>query len=804
MKKFIMKSILALAAVFTVAGCVLEQYETDQFSGVPSLTAFAPNPIYRGGELTLIGSYLEQVAEVQIPGVEPITEITVETSGEKSRIKVTLPNTTEEVGVITLVTKSGTVLTSKTELTYTEPVVFGDFSPKTAMPGDVITVTGDYMNLIREVIFEGAAYATGEALSEQTRWEMNVVVPDNAITGRFILGDADEVAEPDNVANKVYSSEELVIGDPTVNSLGNITPKAGDKVIVTGKYLAMIASASVTDVPVEFEVEAGDVHGKSLTFIVPETAGEGDIILKSFAGKEFVAGSIAPVVPTELSIAATERYKAGLTAVISGKNLDLVTGVKLGGASCDYTYDEQAKTITLTISEKSVDGGVELSMANGTVVALEQTIELVKPVITSVAPLELYAGDENVVVDGTDLDLVTGVAIGAKAEEFILENGVISISTTVSSVSGKIILTLANGVKVESDDEVKMNYHAFVVVTERPDAQHIGEEVVLKGSNFDLVENIFIGDAKVTKYLARTAEEVRFLMPYNKVGSYTMSFHLFSGDIENQPAPIEVLLEREFITAWEGSLQIGWGEGGRVAVPVTAFEGVNAGAKLRLHYTQVDGQWDQAQLNNGAWTTISFPEVPSGTLVPTDLYGWFEDGILDRITELTLTKEILDNILSNAGDYEGVLCGMIIQGSGLTFTKVDIVGEIAQEITLWEGEAIVDDWGNQPYLLSDAGVELAAANAQAGQTVYFYIEPLEAAWQVKIQEGHWGPEYAAICSAGNTNEGEFNEYDLEANGGKYGLVLTEDILAAAYTQQWWGGTFLANGDNLKITKITLL
>ena len=801
-----MKSILALATVFTVAGCVLEQYETDQFSGVPALTAFAPNPIYRGGELTIIGSYLEQVAEVQIPGVEPITDITVETSGAKARIKVTLPNTTEEVGVIKLVTKSGTVLTSKTELTYTEPVVFGDFTPKKAMPGDVITISGDYMNLIHEVIFEGSAYATGESLSDQTRREMKVVVPDNAITGRFILGDADEVADPDNVANKVYSNEELVIGDPTVNSLGDITPKAGDVVTVTGKYLAMIASASVSDVPVEFEVEAGDVHGKSLSLKVPDTAGAGDIVLTSFAGKKFVAGSIAPVVPTELSIAATERYKAGLTAVISGKNLDLVTGVKLGGASCDYSYDEQTKTITLTISDKCVDGGVELSMANGTVVTMDQTIELVKPVITAIAPVELYAGDENVLVDGTDLDLVTAVAIGAKQEEFVLTDGVLDISTTVSSVSGKIYLTLANGVVVESTEEVTMKYHAFVVVSERPDAQHIGEEVVLKGSNFDLVENIFIGEAKVTKYLARTAEEVRFLMPYNKIGSYTMSFHLFSGDIENQPAPIEVLLEREFITAWEGSLQIGWGDGGRVLVPVTAFEGVNAGAKLRLYYTQVDQQWDQAQLNNGAWKTISFPEVLSGTLVPTDLYGWFTDGILDRITELTLTKEILDNILSNAGDCEGVRCGMIIQGSGLTFTKVEIVGEIAQEITLWEGEAIADDWGNQPNLLSDAGVELAAANAQAGQTVYFYIEPLETDWKLQIVEGHWGPVYASICNVGNSNteDGKFTEYDLAGNGGKYGLVLTDDILTAAMTQQWWGGTFIANGDNVKITKITLL
>ena len=127
-----------------------------------------------------------------------------------------------------------------------------------------------------------------------------------------------------------------------------------------------------------------------------------------------------------------------------------------------------------------------------------------------------------------------------------------------------------------------------------------------------------------------------------------------------------------------------------------------------------------------------------------------------------------------------------------------------KEVVLWEGEAIADDWGNQPTILSDAGLELVDAGATAGQTLYFYFEPLEEAWQVKIVEGHWGPTYAAICSEGNDNGGEFTVYDLAGNDGKFGLELTQEILDAALTQQWWGGAFLLNGDNIKCTKVTLL
>ena len=31
----------------------------------------------------------------------------------------------------------------------------------------------------------------------------------------------------------------------------------------------------------------------------------------------------------------------------------------------------------------------------------------------------------------------------------------------------------------------------------------------------------------------------------------------------------------------------------------------------------------------------------------------------------------------------------------------------------------------------------------------------------------------------------------------------KSMLDAAYTQQWWGGTFILNGDNEKCTKIAL-
>ncbi len=792
---------LALACLTILASCVKEdQLSTEQFSDTQvRFSAFAPNPVARGGALRIMGSNLQKVSEVVIPGVDPIKDIEVISEGKISEIRVIVPVDGPEVGLVSVVADN-VKYTSKTELSYSEPIEFTGFSPLEAMPGDIITVKGDYMNNIRQITFAGGTVVT--EFEKQSRYELQVCVPPTAISGKIILGDVDEDNNPDGlVSNLFYSEEELTIGDPSINEgeIGLI--KAGSEVVVEGEYLNMIKSISFGEVGAAFSVSE---DATSLSTTLPETAVDATLTLTSYAGKTFEYAAYSTVVPTELAVSA-ERYKAGDAVTVSGKDLDLVTSANLSGVSVDYVYDAESSSLSFNIPATSANGPVNLGLANGKSVSTDE-LTLVVPVISSLSPLSIYAGDGNITVSGTDLDLVVSATLGGSPVEIAegASDTQLELVTTATSVGGKVALTLENGVVVESGQSIEMQYHALVVVSEMPAAQHIGEEVVLKGTNFDLVENVFVGDAKVTRYLARTAEELRFLMPYNKIGSYQIRFQLFSGDVETLATPIEVQLERSFTTAWEGNTTISWGDGGRVAVPLKAFEGVEPGAKLRLHYSQFDQKWAQAQINNGSWAPLSFPEV-SGTLVPTDIYGWFADGILDRITDLTLTAEVLDNIRSNAGDFEGVQCGIIIQGQDLLFTKVEIVGEISQEITIWEGEMIADNWGNQPTFGNDTAPEFTENGVSVGQTIYFYITPLDPAWKLQIVEGHWGPTYASICSIGNDTEGgKFTEYDLEANGGKFGLKITQEIYDAALTQQWWGGIFLFNGDKTKITKITVL
>ena len=791
---FRFSALLALCSLIGVVACSREELSTDQFADdTVVFSAFAPNPVVRGAELRIKGSNLDRIVEVQIPGSEPITDIEVVSSGRISEIRVITPSAGAEAasvtGPVVIVDENGKAYESKAELTFTEGIVLDSFSPASAMPGDVVTVKGDYLYNVQQIVLKNGVYVTGDQIVSKNRRELKFIVPSNAVTGPVTIGDVDEINNPDGlIPNNVPSKSELVIGDPTVASADRGALKSGAEVTVTGKYLDMIASASFGGVAVDYIVAE---DGKSLKVVLPATAVDGDIVLVSFAGKEFNAGAYTTVVPTDVEIAAETRYKAGLTAVITGKDLDLVTGADLAGTALDIVYADGK--IAFTIPDAAVDGAVTLALANGKTVATE-AVELAKPVIKEVTPAELYAGDENITVKGEDLDLVTAVTLGGREAEFkVIDEKTIEIVTTLTSVSGKVAFTLANGVAVESEQEVKVNYHSKVIITEMPAMQHIGQEVVLKGSNFSLVENIFIGDAKVTQYSMRTDEEVRFLMPWNPVGMYSISFLLFDGDTETVATQIEVGLELDIKTIWEGSEHIAWSGMQTLAWGGYDWSTVKPGTIMTAYFTQDENPdyGPQIRFANGSWSSLPTPLAIAGggdgniMLDPGATYYSFK-----------LTASDLD-VLVNQG-------GLVITGTFFTVTKITLTTEISQEKTLWEGELVADDWANQPYALSDAGVELLNAGAQAGQSIYFYVDPIEQAWKLEIVEGHWGPTYCSFCSVGNDTEGgKFTEYDLDANGGKIKITLTQAMLDAAYVQQWWGGTFVLNGDNVKVTKITI-
>ena len=140
--------LLLTGSGISFTSCQGDDVDTNQFTGGISLNVFGPCPVARGGELRFIGSGMNQVTAVSIPGCADITDIQVISDRE---IRVTVPQEAEE-GYVILRTPNGDIQT-ETKITYSEPITLDSFSPTSVLPGETLTITGDYLNLMQKVIF---------------------------------------------------------------------------------------------------------------------------------------------------------------------------------------------------------------------------------------------------------------------------------------------------------------------------------------------------------------------------------------------------------------------------------------------------------------------------------------------------------------------------------------------------------------------------------------------------------------------------------------------------------------------------
>ena len=147
--------------------------DTNQYKGGISLNVFGPSPVSRGGVLRFLGSGMDKVTAVAIPGCDDITDIEVVSDTE---IRVTVPQTAQP-GLVVLKTPKGDI-TTKTELTFTEPIALEAFAPAEVKPGSELTITGEYLNLIKEVIFADEVTVPADEFVSQSRQEIKVIVPD--------------------------------------------------------------------------------------------------------------------------------------------------------------------------------------------------------------------------------------------------------------------------------------------------------------------------------------------------------------------------------------------------------------------------------------------------------------------------------------------------------------------------------------------------------------------------------------------------------------------------------------------------
>lgn len=628
--------------------------DTNQYKGGISLNVFGPSPVSRGGVLRFLGSGMDKVTAVVIPGCDDITDIEVVSDTE---IRVTVPQTAQP-GLVVLKTPKGDI-TTKTELTFTEPIALEAFAPAEVKPGSELTITGEYLNLIKEVIFADEVTVPADEFVSQSRQEIKVIVPDSAQTGKFILSDGAEIP------NWIYSEGELEVTLPSVEApLDLVDKKPGDVIRVSGKNFDLVKKVQMPNGDeVEFTMTASS-EGDELTFTLPDNVSDGEVTVLPASDVKVVVATVVVATPSNVVAVPAVNLRGGDMITLKGANMDLVTDVTFPGVEEAVGLESQNSTeIKVLMPAAAISGDLQLNTNSGKATAV--SIATAKPENISYSAATVPAG-EALTVKGINMDVVSAVVFSGNVEVTVSDATATAISLTVPTTAetGALLLKMANGESVEAPS-LTIEKPVCAYLPALPDKLVRGRIVELEIVNADKLTNVLLNEASV-QYINDAAKGVLMLnVPAELDGTYSLKLISSNGEIA-----YDVLVVANEETVWAGPLDISWGDGGRVLVPAVSFAKVTAGTVMKVYFDQKDQTWAQAQFNYGDWSGIAFSLFDT-TMVPTDIYGWsFES----RVMELTLTQEILDNIQAKQGDCEDQTnVGIIIQGSDLTFTKITIV-----------------------------------------------------------------------------------------------------------------------------------
>ena len=638
-----------------------DDLSTDQYGNDISLQSFGPCPVLRGGTLYLYGTNLDQIESVNLPGADPITAYEIIQSGYNSKISIQVPAEKCEPGQIVLKTKKGGEITSVSPITYREDIEITQFyvgneGTLVGNVGDVVTIKGDYLNLMHGVIFAGSDTIKEAEFVGHDRYTIQVKIPVEARTGVITL--TDTLKDGTSLETK----EELTINTPEATPIENRNIKAGEILSIKGSAFDQIAS-------VKFEgatVDAADFKSQSaaeITVAVPAKATDGTFYVVTKSGIEVPVGNIITVVPTQL-VATPNPVKNGAEITITGKDMDLITGIAFPNAAASQLNKVETTKVTSTVPEDAQTGDITLSLANGKTVTVAYT--LVKPTVASCTPAAITAG-EKTVIKGTDLDLVKSITFPGDVEQtvdkFAAQNAqAIAVTVPAACAGSGFKLNLKNGTTVNIDGQLSIKAATDpAIASVTPGEAIAGSTITITGKNFQNIQNLYIGSYKVNRYTSRSNTEIVCQVPATaEVGTYKIVMEDLDGNKIEGPEFKVVPAEKdiaELVTNMDNGkitypFDFSWSSGsGKFYLTKDVFEKVKVkvGSKLIVYKDPTVKGQVQINKNEDGWPNIT------------------------TIADWNPSESKLEYVFDETAVEVAHSCGFAIQGDLTGVTKITIL-----------------------------------------------------------------------------------------------------------------------------------
>ncbi|MFT3935428.1 MAG: IPT/TIG domain-containing protein [Chitinophagaceae bacterium] len=228
---------LLLFVLFASAVCCIGACKKSDNPGSSKveLLSFGPSGAKHGDTIYFIGHNLNKVTAVQLTGATVAANAFIQQTSE--RITFLIPTATQE-GYVTLKTPDGDIV-SKTKINFNVSIKITSMT-KQAKPGENISIKGEYLNWIKQIVFAKDVAET--TFVSRTFNELVVKIPAAAQSGKlsvYFVGTKPLTVETDSV---------LLVTMPTIGALSPnpVLPKSD--LTITGANLDMISGITFTGV----------------------------------------------------------------------------------------------------------------------------------------------------------------------------------------------------------------------------------------------------------------------------------------------------------------------------------------------------------------------------------------------------------------------------------------------------------------------------------------------------------------------------------------------------------------------------
>ncbi len=503
---------LLFTVLFIAGASVLftscEKDEEEGYGSEVLFESYGPMPIARGAVLNFIGRNMDQVTAIVLPGNIEITEFGTKTS---ELVTITVPQNSVE-GYVVVKTPQGDI-TTKSPMSFSEPISIANFTPATVKAGMELTITGDYLNLVKEVIFTDRITVGDSSFISQSRAQLKLIVPAEAQTGKIAVSNGEE----DPII--IFSEATLAVTLPAFTTIAPNPVKAGKQLTITGTDLDLVKTVVLGG---DKQLTTFASHSETEIVIdVPDDTKDGTVTLIPASEVNVVsAEEVVMVLPT-VSVAPT-TVKNGAEITVTGTDLDIIDKVVFGGDTEGVIVSSDSTTqIVVTVPDDAISGEIKfLTKADKEVSG--GSLILVDPVFTSFGP-ETAKANTDIVIEGTDLDLVVSVIFTGGIEGTIGDRSETQLTVTVpiGAKNGTITLVTKNGTEIVSTNEITVPANLPEITSFSEASGKPGAILTINGTNLLLIkELVFPGDISATAYGQKTNEVVEVYVPADVAMGY--------------------------------------------------------------------------------------------------------------------------------------------------------------------------------------------------------------------------------------------------------------------------------------------